>query len=122
MADVNFPVTWNLPLSGAVNQSFPWTNIVTVNLGQSSNPEIEQEVLSIASYGKQLGRIGDALIVLLRHLPADIRLNHHERRAIADLKAMLREIADAKQRKNSSFVMSPDSGDPSNDGLHQTFI
>ena len=51
---------FNLPLSGAVTQTFPWTNYFTINLGQSSNPEIEKEALSIASYGKQLGRIGAA--------------------------------------------------------------
>ena len=38
---------------------------------QSSEPKVEEEVLSdVATYGKQLGRIGDALIVLLGALPS----------------------------------------------------
>jgi hypothetical protein len=54
----------NLPLSGPVTQTFPWTNYITINVGTSSNPAIEKDALSdVASYGKQLGRIGDALIV-----------------------------------------------------------
>jgi hypothetical protein len=39
------------------------------NLGPSSDPDIEKQVLSDqASYGMQLGRIGEALIVLLNHV------------------------------------------------------
>ena len=65
--------TFKLPLSGDVVQSInPFTafmtggqfGLVNINLGQSSEPKVEEEVLSdVATYGKQLGRIGDALIV-----------------------------------------------------------
>ena len=70
---------FKLPLSGNVVQSInPFTaflspigsqfGLVNIDLGQSSEPDVESEVLSdVASYGKQLGRIGDALIVLLKH-------------------------------------------------------
>ena len=64
--------TFKLPLSGDVVQSInPFTafmtggqfGLVNINLGQSSEPKVEEEVLSdVASYGKQLGRIGDALM------------------------------------------------------------
>jgi hypothetical protein len=67
---------FKLPLSGNVTQTInPWTpffnpvgsqiGLVNINLGNSSNPEIEEQVLSdVASYGKQLGRIEDVLAVL----------------------------------------------------------
>lgn len=98
----------NLPLSGAVTQSFPWANYFTINLGSSSNPAIEKQALSdVASYGKQLGRIGDALIVLLRHLPDADTLSHDEKKAIADLKSMLSEIANVKDRHGSKLVLRP---------------
>ena len=63
MANVPLPsVNW--PLSGAVTQTFfPWVNI-------------EKEILPVASYGKQLGRIGEALIALLRHLPDGVKLRN----------------------------------------------
>ena len=110
MTDFSLPVNWNLPLSGAVNQSFPWTNNLTVNFGPSSDPDVEREVLSVASYGKQLGRIADALIVLLRHLPDDSTLGGDEQRAIADFRTLVDQIADAKQRKHAPFVMRPSYG------------
>ena len=45
----------------------PWTwNLFTINLGQSSDPKIEQRVLNeVGSYGRQLGQIGDAVGVLM---------------------------------------------------------
>lgn len=102
--------TFKLPLSGDVVQTIsPWTafmspigsqfGLININLGQSSAPQIEEEVLSdVGSYGKQLGRIGDALIVLLAHLPADTELSPDERKAVDALDAMLQRIADIKTR------------------------
>ena len=113
MANVTLPsVNW--PLSGAVTQTFfPWVNNLVVDLGQSSNPDIEKEVLPVASYGKQLGRIGEALIVLLRHLPDGAKLEGEEQRAIESLKTMLEEIADVKDRMHAPFVLRPSGPKPS---------
>ena len=96
---------FKLPLSGDVVQSInPFTSFMTggqfglinINLGQSSEPKVEEEVLSdVASYGKQLGRIGDALIVLLRHFHPN---NDEEEKAIDAVKQMLNEIADVKAK------------------------
>jgi len=96
----------NLPLSGPVTQTFPWANYFTINVGQSSDPEMEKAALSVASYGKQLGRIGDALIVLLRHVPLH-NLSHEETCAIHDLKSMLDEIANKKHAHGARFVLRP---------------
>jgi hypothetical protein len=101
---------FRLPLSGNVTQSInPWTwffnpvgsqvGLVNIELGQSSNPAIEEEVLSdVASYGKQLGRIEDALLVLLAHFRPDRPLTADEDAAIAALKAMIDEIAAVKAK------------------------
>jgi len=85
-----------LPLSGAVTQAFaPWVNI-TVNVGQSSNPAVEKDALTVWSYGRQLGRITDALVVLLRHFEPKRDLDPAEKQAIADLRSMVNEIANVK--------------------------
>lgn len=94
----------NLPLSGPVTQTFPWANYFTINVGTSSDPEVEKAALSVASYGKQLGRIGDALIVLLRHVDLH-KLSPDEETAICDLKSMLNEIASKKLAHGAKHVL-----------------
>jgi hypothetical protein len=86
---------FRLPLSGNVTQSInPWTwmfnpvgsqvGLVNIELGQSSNPAVEEEVLSdVASYGKQLGRIEDALLVLLAHFHPERELTPMSRKRSA---------------------------------------
>jgi hypothetical protein len=67
-------------------------------LGVSSEPNVEAEVLSdVATYGKQLERIGDALIVLIDHLPREA-LTPSEAEAVDELKLMLKEIQKIKVR------------------------
>jgi hypothetical protein len=99
---------FKLPLSGDVVQSInPFTafmtggqfGLININLGQSSEPKVEEDVLSdVASYGKQLGRIGDALAVLLAHFHPDQTLTADEAKAIDALKTMLDKIADVKEK------------------------
>lgn len=100
--------SFKLPLSGDVVQSInPFTSFMTggqfglvnINMGQSSAPKVEEEVLSdVASYGKQLGRIGDALIVLLAHFHPHKPLTAEETAAIDAVKDMLEKVADVKER------------------------
>ncbi|SDG61572.1 hypothetical protein [Paraburkholderia phenazinium] len=111
----------NLPLSGPVTQAispfmpyFPMlgsqVGSYTVNLGNSSNPAVEKAALDVASYGKQLGRIEDVLLLLLQHLSIEGR-DTKEKEAIAalqkmevatdvlpKLRRMLEDIADEKKR------------------------
>jgi hypothetical protein len=103
---------FKLPLSGDVTQSInPWTAIfnptggqyglINITLGQSSAPEVEADVLSdVAGYGKQLGRLGDAVLVLLSHLPENTALSQKDIAAIHALKEMLADIAKVKNRHN----------------------
>ena len=105
---------FKLPLSGDVTQAInPWTNIfnptggqfglVNITLGQSSAPEVEADVLTdVAGYGKQLGRIADAVMVLIRHLPKDTALSAHECAVIRDLEEMLAGIEKVKKRHGRS--------------------
>ena len=110
--------TFKLPLSGDVVQSIsPWTafmspmgsqlGLVNVTVGQSSEPAVEADVLSdVASYGKQLGRIGDALIVLLAHFHPTTALTKEETDAIDDLNEMLDRIAAAKEKHKRKALRS----------------
>ena len=99
-----------LPLSGNVTQSInPWNwffnpvgsqvGLINIDLGQSSNPAVEEEVLSdVASYGKQIGRIEDVLMVLLEHFHPERPLTAEEEAAIAGLKSLAAEIAAVKTK------------------------
>jgi hypothetical protein len=101
---------FKLPLSGEVSQLFKlWTTffsaigsqfgLININLGKSANPTVEEEVLSdVASYGRQLGRVEDALAVLLAHLPPEPALTKREQAALADFRQMFNDIADVKDR------------------------
>jgi hypothetical protein len=89
-----------LPLSGDVTQTF------NINVGESSDPAVERDALCIASYGKQLGRIGDALVVLLKHLPLS-GLPPEDEKAILDLKCMLHEMANMKKAHGAKHILWP---------------
>jgi len=101
---------FRLPLSGNVTQSInPWTmlfnpvgsqvGLVNIEMGQSSQPEVEQQVLEdVGSYGKQIGRIEDALIVLLDHFNPGRPLTDQEQQAIGDLREVVSQVQRIKQR------------------------
>jgi hypothetical protein len=63
-----------------------------------------------ASYGMQLGRIGEALIVLLNHVNLT-NMTRDEERAICDLK-WIHEIADMKERYGAKLVLRPKRAKP----------
>jgi hypothetical protein len=100
---------FKLPLSGDVAQTInPVTaffspygsqfGLININLGRSSAPQVEEEVLmDVGSYGKQLGRMGDALRVLLDHFEPEKPLSRKERKVIRALQAMLDELDDIKR-------------------------
>lgn len=107
---------FKLPLSGDVVQSInPFTawmspvgsqfGLININLGQSSEPKVEEEVLSdVGTYGRQLGRIGDALVVLLAHFHPAEQLTAEETTAIEALKDMLDQIAEIKTKHRRPVV------------------
>ena len=73
--------------------------LVNIEIGQTPRPDIEQAILEkVGSYGRQIGRIGDALEVLLNHVKLD-GLNDSERDALDILRGQLAEIRQVKQAK-----------------------
>jgi hypothetical protein len=106
---------FKLPLSGDVAQ---WINPITswwsgnkisIDLGESGSPEAEAEILRrIGTYGRQLGKITDAMIVLLRHLPDRGSLPADELKAIRAFERMVDDIADIKE-SHGHAAMRPES-------------
>jgi len=88
--------------------------IVNIDLGQTHEPETERAILDqVGSYGRQLGRIGDALEVLLRHINQD-ELSDAEQDTLDILKGQLAEIRKIKQQKRAEAqagLTSPGSSD-----------
>lgn len=101
---------FKLPLSGDVVQSinpiisfFSPTGsqfgLVNITVGQSSAPDVEKDVLSdVASYGKQIGQVADALLVVIEHLEAHPGEALGDNKAIAAFKELMHAIATVKER------------------------
>ena len=84
----------------------PWTfyqqgaqfGFINIDLGQTPHPEAEQAILDeVGSYGRQLGRIGDALEVLLKHVKLE-DLSRAEQDALDILQGQLAAVRGVKQR------------------------
>ncbi|HKX64332.1 MAG TPA: hypothetical protein VJM78_03420 [Rhizomicrobium sp.] len=72
---------------------------INIDLGQTPHPEIEQTILDeVGSYGRQLGRIGDALEVLLNHVDLN-GLSKAERDTVDILRGQLAEVRKVKDRE-----------------------
>jgi len=86
----------NLSQSILPNWGFSFFNI---NLGSSSNPEIEHDVLqNVGSYGKQIGHLSEALEVVINQLHLlDKDLSQEDRDA---LQIFLGDIAKVRAIKN----------------------
>jgi hypothetical protein len=64
----------------------------------TQHPDVEQTILDeVGSYGQQLGRIGDALEVLLTHVKLE-GLRRDEKDALTVLQGQLAEVRQVKQR------------------------
>src|SRR5215510_7472950 len=99
---------WLAPLSGDVMQAINpwswWTNamgqfgLVNITNTASSDPQLEREIVGkVAGYGRQLGRISEALYALLAHVDEG-KLTVAERRDVADFRRMADDIAAVKAR------------------------
>lgn len=99
---------FRLPLCGDVIQAVnPWNwifrprmsqfGLINISLGNSRNPEIEQEILNeVGTYGRQLGRIGDVLRILIKNVDRN-ELSSKENREIDELIHQLDEIDRIKE-------------------------
>jgi hypothetical protein len=109
---------FRLPLSGDVTQTInPWNwffnpvgsqfGLINIDLGKSSDPALEQQILSdVGSYGRQIGQIGDALRVLIKHSNLD-NLDVEDKRAINALKFQLDEIDRLKAKRGAAAAANP---------------
>ena len=101
---------FRLPLSGDVTQAInPWQwfiksvggqfGLVNINLGRSSDPALEEQILGeVGSYGKQLGRLGDVLAILLKNVkPGDVSADEWQQ--IVDFKQQIAEIETLKSAR-----------------------
>ena len=78
----------------------PWTwNLFTVNLGQSSDPKVEQRILDeVGTYGRQLGQIGDVVGVLASLIDRD-KLTDEQKAAFDKLDDQLKLIGLIKEQR-----------------------
>ncbi|MBY5774824.1 hypothetical protein HFN63_32860 [Rhizobium leguminosarum] len=93
----------------------PWTfyqqgaqfGFINIDLGSTPAPHTEQTILDeVGSYGRQIGRLGDALEVLLRHVPLE-NLSKDETDALDVLKGQLAEIRQIKERQGRKQPLHP---------------
>jgi hypothetical protein len=98
-----------MPLSGDVHQTLnPWNwflnamgsqlGLININMGKSSDPGLERAILEeVGTYGRQLGRLSEALEVLLNHVKLE-NLKPDERKKITAFLYLQEEIAAVKSR------------------------
>ncbi|MBR0558096.1 hypothetical protein J5J10_20585 [Ciceribacter sp. L1K23] len=102
---------FQLPLSGDVTQTInPWTWVFSpaasqfgllnlkIDLGPSADPDIEAEVVrDVASYGRQIGQISDAMAVLIEQLDRQ-SLTPEQHKAIVAFELLRDEVENVKAR------------------------
>lgn len=95
-----------LPFSGAVAQwirTFGQIGLVNIVFpGRSADPQLESTILEDYGYGRQLGRVVEALEVLVNHCQESLAtapLSPKERDAIEGFRSMAFEIRQIKARR-----------------------
>lgn len=78
-----------------INPGWSFGNLI-VNHANSSAPEVEQAVLSRISYGRQIGRLMDAMQAVVDALPQT-----HEHQAVQDFQDLAREVDRLKQESRA---------------------
>jgi len=100
-----------MPLGGDVSQWFDILRnfgnfagarigLFNIDLGLSRNPAVEQAVLDeVGSYGRQIGRLTEALVVVLDAFEPKRPLTPAEAAAIDDLRLMAAHVEAIKRRE-----------------------
>lgn len=101
------------PLSGDVTQAInPWTwfariagsqmGFINIHQTTGGDPELEREIVeNVASYGRQLGRLTDALAVLVEHTDREA-LSPEDGQSLAAFESLAAEIDAAKARRRAA--------------------
>ena len=85
-------------LSQPINPGWTLGSVINITENNSSAPDTEREVLSHHSYGRQLGRIIDALSVVIDEaLPDSAKLKPAQRECLADFTKLAGEIRKIKE-------------------------
>jgi hypothetical protein len=88
----------------------PWTftqqggqfGLINIDLGGAGDSDLERKILkTVGSYGRQLGRIGDALEVILKHVKLE-HLTSDEQDALDILKGQLAAVRQVKASQGAS--------------------
>jgi hypothetical protein len=83
---------------------------INIDLGDTQQPELERTILDkVGSYGRQLGRIGDALEVILKCVNLD-GISKDEKDAISVLRGQLAEVRQAKEQARANTGTSASGG------------
>jgi hypothetical protein len=73
-------------------------SLFQVDLGRTLYPDVEQEIFEeVGTYGRQLGRLGDAVEILLKRVKPD-DLSKEEKSTLEDLRHQLAAVRKVKQR------------------------
>ena len=105
-ADTNLPwwlPPWLTPGVGAPQQLnqpiLPGWSLISVNEQNSSDPETEREIVGSESYGRQIGRLTEAVLALVEELPQGAR-KHPAFTALEELHDRVERIkCDAAERR-----------------------
>lgn len=102
MADNSLLSVWEtmcLPFSGDVTQPWSWLYQfapITINQMKTENPALEKRIVNeVASYGKQLGKLMEAVQVLIKNLDAS-QLGSGEKAVVESFTHMANEITAIK--------------------------
>jgi hypothetical protein len=84
------------------NQQGAQFGFINIDLGGTAESDLERKLLDrVGSYGKQLGRIGDALEVILKHVKLG-DLKPEEQDALDMLKGQLASVRQVKAERRAS--------------------
>jgi hypothetical protein len=86
--------TQSVDLSQPINPGWTFGNVISVTEQNSSSPDTERDIVAAESYGRQLGRVMDALIELVSELPQSTQ----QKPAIKDLVALSDKIEKIKSK------------------------
>ena len=100
------PSLFKFPLSGDVTQAInPWTwwlrmmsqiGFININMTKSSDPQMERQIIeNVAGYGKQLGRIIEALDAMIDHTNST-GWSAEQKKALQEFTEIAREVAAVK--------------------------
>ncbi|KAF7962816.1 hypothetical protein AWV80_17300 [Cupriavidus sp. UYMU48A] len=68
------------------------STITNITNNNAIDPEMEREITRLISYGHQMGRIIDALVILVKQQPDEIRKEHPGLQRLIDLSDRIVEI------------------------------